>query len=90
MLAWYRALIRLRHLKSQWQGCMRAEVEVELEALWLKVLHAGVLATFNFAAAPQPVPMPLGSWRLVLHSDPEDRGEDERLGAGATRVFAAP
>lgn len=87
--AWYRGLISLRQHKSRWPGPMRAEVEVDPEALWLNVLHAGVLVAFNFAAAAQRVPMPPGSWRLVLHSDPEDRGEGEQLGAGATRVFAA-
>jgi maltooligosyltrehalose trehalohydrolase len=90
MLNWYRALIALRRVKAHWTGSRRPEVDVDPDALWLRVVHAGVLAQFNFAAYPQTVPLPPGSWRLALCStQAEGNSELEPLAAGATWVLTA-
>jgi maltooligosyltrehalose trehalohydrolase len=90
LLEWYRDLIALRRMKSRWSGSRRPEIDVDPDALWLRVAHAGVLVQFNFAAYPQAVPLPPGSWQLALSSNSAERnGALEPLGAGATRVLTA-
>jgi len=74
MLAWYRALIRLRRDKVVTPGessrdSARLAVNFNAAARWLTFVHNGVLAAFNLADAAQPVPLPRGEWSLAQRSD---------------------
>jgi maltooligosyltrehalose trehalohydrolase len=74
MLAWYRALIRLRRDKVVTPGessgdSAKLAVNFNAAARWLTFVHNGVLAAFNLADAAQPVPLPRGEWTLAQRSD---------------------
>jgi maltooligosyltrehalose trehalohydrolase len=71
LLDWHRRLIALRASRSMHAGRARPKVRFDQKAQWLRVEHAGLLAAFNFGAAPRRVPLPAGAWELVLRSDPE-------------------
>jgi maltooligosyltrehalose trehalohydrolase len=87
LLSWYRALLRLRRNKPHWSRPTKPEVRFDAERGWFSVLHAGVLAQFNLSAEAQRVPLPAGSWRLCLSSDP-DANSSEALPPRGTRIFA--
>jgi maltooligosyltrehalose trehalohydrolase len=97
MLAWYRALIRLRRDKvvmppESSPDSTKAATNFDAAAGWLTFVHNGVLAAFNFADAAQPVPLPVGGWTWVLRSDsdaatPQDATPREAMPAKATFIF---
>jgi maltooligosyltrehalose trehalohydrolase len=102
MLAWYRALIRLRRDKvvmppESSPDSAKAVTNFDAAAGWLTFVHNGVLAAFNFADAAQSVPLPDGGWTLVLRSDsdaatareatPQDAMLREAMPAKATFIF---
>jgi maltooligosyltrehalose trehalohydrolase len=74
MLAWYRALIRLRRDKVVTPGessedSAKPATNFDAAAQWLTFVHNGVLAVFNLADAAQTVPLPRGEWTLAQRSD---------------------
>jgi maltooligosyltrehalose trehalohydrolase len=74
MLAWYRALIRLRRDKVVTPGesaedSAKPATNFDAAAQWLTFVHNGVLAVFNLADAAQTVPLPDGEWTLAQRSD---------------------
>jgi maltooligosyltrehalose trehalohydrolase len=86
MLAWYRALIRLRRDKvvtpvESSEDSAKPAVNFDAAARWLTFVHNGVLAAFNLADAAQLVPLPRGEWTLAQRSDP--------IGATATATATA-
>jgi maltooligosyltrehalose trehalohydrolase len=97
MLAWYRALIRLRRDKvvmppESSPDSTKAVTNFDAAAGWLTFVHNGVLAAFNFADAAQPVPLPDGGWTLVLRSDsgaamPQEATPQKDMPAKATFIF---
>jgi maltooligosyltrehalose trehalohydrolase len=101
VLAWYRALISLRRDKvvmprggspDSVESFAKAATNVDAAAGWLTFVHNGVLAAFNLADAPQPVPLPDGEWTLVLRSDSNealsrDAVPEESMPARATFVY---
>jgi maltooligosyltrehalose trehalohydrolase len=101
MLAWYRALIRLRRDKivvpressaDSAGSSAKAATNIDAAAGWLTFVHNGVLAAFNFADAPQPVPLPDGEWIRVLRSDSNeaasrDATPGEFMPARSTFIF---
>jgi hypothetical protein len=69
-----------------------------VRAEWLRFDYAGVLAVFNFAAAPQRVALPQrtaqGTWELALASDLapgaselDSSGARAEIAANGTRVY---
>jgi len=86
LLSWYRALIRIRRNKPHWSRPTKPEVRFDVERGWLSCLHAGVLAQFNLGDEAQRLPLPSGSWRLTLSSDPDSNSSDMVPSRG-TRVF---
>jgi len=86
LLNWYRALIRIRRSKSHWSRPTKPDVRYDTERGWLYFVHAGVLAQFNLASAAQRLPVPSGSWRLSLSSDPDDNASNA-VPPGGTRIF---
>jgi maltooligosyltrehalose trehalohydrolase len=74
MLAWYRALIRLRRDKvvtpaESSEDSAKPATNFDAAAQWLTFVHNGVLAVFNLADAAQTVPLPGGEWTLAQRSD---------------------
>jgi maltooligosyltrehalose trehalohydrolase len=93
LLDWYRRLIALRAARAARKDA-RAKPRAGFDACgeWLRFEYAGVLALFNFAAAPQRLALPRrttqGTWELVLASDAEP-GASEIEPAGAYAEIAA-
>jgi maltooligosyltrehalose trehalohydrolase len=87
LFEWYRGLIRLRFTKAHRFGTAKAQVKFDAAARWLRLEHGGVLALFNFAAVPQRIPRPAGSWELELSSDPREGDMAERIPAHGTRIY---
>jgi maltooligosyltrehalose trehalohydrolase len=87
LFEWYRGLIKLRFEKAGGFGSAKARVKFDAAARWLRCEHAGVLALFNFAAVPQRVPRPAGTWELALSSEPTAGDMPEQLPAHGTRIY---
>jgi len=90
LLDWHRCLIALRAEQRSRRARARAKVKFDARAEWLRVEHAGVLALFNLAGAPQPIPMPAGPWELALSSDPGDQAAGSVIPARGTRIYRRP
>jgi maltooligosyltrehalose trehalohydrolase len=95
LLEWYRRLIALRAARSaRMHARARPRAAYDARAEWLRFEYAGVLAVFNFAAAPQRVALPRGTWELALASDavpgasaPDPSGTSAEIGANGTRIY---
>jgi maltooligosyltrehalose trehalohydrolase len=83
---WYRRLIALRAARPERHG--RAKPKVKFDVDWLRLECGGLLAAFNFAAAPQRIPLPKGGWEPVLDSDARSSGEAQAaVAAHGTRIY---
>jgi len=63
LLDWHRALIALR---QQIPAGTPAEVRFDETAKWLTLQRGHLVAAFNFANHPQPIPLPSGDWHPKL------------------------
>jgi maltooligosyltrehalose trehalohydrolase len=90
LLDWCRRLIALRAARAarkEARGKPRAAFDAR--AAWLRFEHAGVLAVFNFAATPQRIARPKGTWELVLASDASVAHAPAEIASNGTRVYTA-
>jgi maltooligosyltrehalose trehalohydrolase len=91
MLAWYRALIKLRRDKvvtpAESAEESKPSIQFDAAANWLTFVHNGVLAVFNFAESAQAVPVPEGEWTLVQRSDSGRASPPEVMPAQSTFVY---
>jgi maltooligosyltrehalose trehalohydrolase len=86
LLAWYRALIRIRRNKPHAASGMPAGVNFDADGPWLTLLHADVLTALNLGPRPLRLALPAGRWRLVLSADGAV-DDAELFSPGSTRVF---
>jgi maltooligosyltrehalose trehalohydrolase len=93
LLEWHRELLRIRHDKNRRRASSakapKAVVSVGQKAQWLRFVHEGVLAVFNFADRAQRVPMPEGEWHLVLNSVEASPGNGP-MPAQSVQIFRKP
>jgi maltooligosyltrehalose trehalohydrolase len=69
LLEWHRQLIQLRRSMNRGEALrLKPVVKCNTERNWLTYVHGPLLAMFNFAPEPQPIPKPTGGWELVLSS----------------------
>ncbi|MGA2342284.1 MAG: malto-oligosyltrehalose trehalohydrolase [Steroidobacteraceae bacterium] len=90
LLDWFRRLIALRAARAarkEARGKPRAAFDAR--AAWLRFEYAGVLAVFNFAATPQRVAHPRGTWELALASDASVAHAPAEIASNGTRVYTA-
>jgi maltooligosyltrehalose trehalohydrolase len=71
LIDWYRRLIALRASRSPRLSRSKPRVKFDEHEQWLRFEHAGLLALFNFGAAPRRIALPAGPWELALASDPD-------------------
>jgi maltooligosyltrehalose trehalohydrolase len=90
LLDWHRRLIELRFNRPDAGGGGGPRVRFDEAAGWLQFQHAGVLALYNFAPAPQFVPLRAGPWELTLCSHPHDRDGASQIPAHGTRIYRRP
>jgi maltooligosyltrehalose trehalohydrolase len=87
ILDWHRRLMALRSHRSADGIDARPDVEFDAAAGWLRCRHADVLTLCNFAAQPQHVPLPAGTWEPALSSDPDRDEPPQRIAPHGTRVY---
>ncbi len=86
LLSWYQQIIALR-AADRHPLPLPINVEYDATQRWLWFVRGDLCVVVNFAAETADVPMPEGSWRLVLASAPETHATGP-LAAYETRIYS--
>jgi maltooligosyltrehalose trehalohydrolase len=82
MLAWYRALIRMRTAIAPLRDGSfdRVEVRFDENARWIMVRRGEIVLAANLGTSACELPLPDGdSWEILLASEPRVRIETNRV-----------
>jgi maltooligosyltrehalose trehalohydrolase len=92
LLEWYRQLILLRKDRPEMPRESRADLprpktHFDEAAQWLTFVHNGVLVALNWSDRAQAVPLPDGSWNLVMRSDAAAARSAEAMPSKTTFIY---
>ena len=87
MLAWHKALLKLRREHPSLQGDARKGVSARLLGTTLLMQRGDVLLVASFAEGPWSVQLPSGEWRLRLDSAASRRDGSQLSGHGRHAVI---